>query len=63
LIRKPEGTRPLEDLGVDGRTILDRILGNAVVMCGLGGSGYGPVAGSCMHSNGPLGCIKGGEFD
>jgi hypothetical protein len=32
--------------------------------CGLNSSGlgYGPVAGSCGHSNEPLGSIKGGEF-
>jgi hypothetical protein len=26
LIRKPEGKTPLEDLGIDGRIILERIL-------------------------------------
>jgi len=26
------------------------------------GSGLGPVAGSCEHSNGPSRSIKGGEF-
>jgi len=26
------------------------------------GSGQGPVAVSCEHSNAPLGFIKGGEF-
>jgi hypothetical protein len=33
-------------------------------ICGLGSSGlgYGPVAGSCEHSDEPLGAIKGGEF-
>jgi hypothetical protein len=32
--------------------------------CGLesSGSGQGPVAGSCEHSNEPLGSIKGEEF-
>jgi len=25
-------------------------------------SGWGPVVGSCEHSNEPLGSIKGGEF-
>jgi hypothetical protein len=25
------------------------------------GSGYGPVVGSCEHSPGPSGSIKGGE--
>jgi hypothetical protein len=25
-------------------------------------SGYGPVAGSCVHGNEPPGSIKGGEF-
>jgi hypothetical protein len=27
LVGKPEGKRPLEDLGIDGRTILKYILG------------------------------------
>jgi hypothetical protein len=33
--------------------------------CGLDSSGsvQGPVAGSCIHSNEPLGSIKGREFD
>jgi hypothetical protein len=32
--------------------------------CGLGssGSGQGQLADSCEHGNGPLGCLKGGEF-
>jgi hypothetical protein len=32
--------------------------------CGLNssGSGYGPVAASCEHSNEPSVSIKGGEF-
>jgi hypothetical protein len=53
-----------EDLGVDGRTILNWILGNRVGGCGLdsSGTGQGPMAGSCEHVNKPFGSIKGGEF-
>jgi hypothetical protein len=42
-----------------------RILEKKVGGCGLdlSGSGLGPVAGPCEHSNKPLGSIKGGEFD
>jgi hypothetical protein len=64
LIRKPEGRDHLEDLGVDGKIILECILGNRVGRCGLDSSGSGqePVAGSCKYSNEPLSYIKGREF-
>jgi hypothetical protein len=53
-----------EDLGVDGKIILERILGNRVERFGLdtSGSGQGPVVGSCEHSNEPSVSIKGREF-
>jgi len=41
------------------------MLEKQVVRHGLhySGSGYGPVAGSCEHSNETSGSIKGREFD
>jgi len=38
--------------------------GNMLGRCGLdaSGSGYGPMAGSCVHGTKPWGSMKGGEF-
>jgi hypothetical protein len=49
-----------EDLGVDGRVILELILGKRSGRCGMDayGSGYEPVADSCEHGNEPSGSIK-----
>jgi hypothetical protein len=47
-----------EDLGVDGKIILELILRKlGVERCGLDSSGsvQGPVAGSCEHGNEPWG--------
>jgi len=53
-----------EDIDVDGKVILEFILGNTVGGCGLdaSGSGLGPVAGSSEHSNELSGPVEGGEF-
>jgi hypothetical protein len=53
-----------EDLGVDGRIILERTLENRVQCCGLDStrSGQRPVAVSCEHSNKLSVSIKDGEF-
>jgi hypothetical protein len=56
-----------EDLGVDGKIILECIIGK---QGGKVWSGFiwlmtgtsEPVAVSCEHGNEPLGSIKGGEF-
>jgi hypothetical protein len=50
----------LEDLGVDGRIILNCILIKSVgkAWTGLNGSGQGQVAGSCARGNETLGSIK-----
>jgi hypothetical protein len=52
-----------EDLGIDGRIILECILGK-VGRCGMNVSGSGQelVAGSCEYDNERLGSIKGGIF-
>jgi hypothetical protein len=64
LVGIPERKNNSEELGVDGRIILERIFGNRVGRCGkhTSGSGYRPVAGSCEHGDEPPGSIKGGEF-
>jgi hypothetical protein len=53
-----------EDLGVDGRITLKWILTKygEKVRTGLIWLRRGMGAGSCEHSNKPLGSIKGGEF-
>jgi hypothetical protein len=58
-----KGRGHLENLGVDGRIILQWILGkrDGKVWTGFG-SGYGPVAGSCEDVNEPSGYKKGVEF-
>jgi hypothetical protein len=58
-----KGKYNLEDIGVDGRVILDCIL-RRVGSCGLdaSGSGYGSVAGCCEHGSEALGSIEGGKF-
>jgi hypothetical protein len=52
------------DLGVDGKTISEWILGNNVTRCGLDSSvlGQEPVAGSCEHGNEPSGSVRTGNF-
>jgi hypothetical protein len=59
-----KGREHLEDLGVDGRIILEWVLeGHKVGRCGLAasGSGCGPVAGCCERGNEPSISIKGRE--
>jgi len=60
-VGKPEGKRPVEDLGIDGRVL--KLILNRIERCGLvlSGSGYGQVAGFCECCNEPSGTIKGGE--
>jgi hypothetical protein len=57
LVGKREGTLPLERSRRNGRIIL-------ISRRGLdsSASGWGPVAGSCEHGNGPSGSVNGGEF-
>jgi hypothetical protein len=52
-VGKSEGRNHLEDLGVDGRTILKWILGKWCEVCGLdsSGSGWGSVKVSCEQDN------------
>jgi hypothetical protein len=54
----------MEEVDVDGRTILEWILGNRVGRCGLDsfGSGQEPVAGFHEHGNEASGSIKGGDI-
>jgi hypothetical protein len=61
---KPEGKIAVGKPTVDGRIILEWILGNRVGSCGLGssGSGQGQVAGCCEHGKEPSGSIKSDEF-
>jgi hypothetical protein len=53
-----------EHIGIDGKIILERILGNRFGRHGLdaSGSGQGPVVGSYEDDNEPLGSIKSGGF-
>jgi hypothetical protein len=53
-----------DNLAVDGRIILEWILGNRVGRCEMDsfGSGWGSVTASCEHGNETLGSIKGGQF-
>jgi hypothetical protein len=62
LVEKLKRRHHLEDLDVDRRIISKFILKEqcARVWTGLFVSGYGPVAGSSEHDNGPSGSIKGG---
>jgi hypothetical protein len=60
-VRKPEGKRPL---GRQRHRWEDNIRMDLQAMVGRhgldsSGSGQGPVAGSCEHSNEPSGSIKG----
>jgi hypothetical protein len=41
LVGIPEGKRPLEDLSVDGKVMLEFILGKGVGRCGVDSSGSG----------------------
>jgi hypothetical protein len=54
--RKTKGRDYLGDVSVDGRIILKRSPRNSVWVSGRysSGSGQGPVASSCEHSNEPL---------
>jgi hypothetical protein len=64
LVGKPEGKNHLEDLGVDGRIILECILrkqGEKVWTRCLWFR-IGLVADSCELGNEPSGYIKGGKF-
>jgi hypothetical protein len=62
--RNLKGRDPLENLGTDGRIILECILDNRMGRCGLdlSGSEQKPEVGSCGHHNELLGSIKGKEF-
>jgi hypothetical protein len=63
-VGKVEGKRPLKDVGVDGKIMLEWILGKYVGECGQDSTGYGqgPVAGSCGLGNEPSCSIEGCEF-
>jgi hypothetical protein len=62
-----KGRDPSEDISMDEGIVLNHIFqkeGNRVGGCGLDscGSRYRPMAGSCGHSNEPLGSINDREF-
>ena len=61
---KPEGKRPREDPGVDGRITLRWIFRKLDVRSWIDrcGSGYEQVAGTCECGNEPSVSIKYGEF-
>jgi len=50
----------VEDLGIDGKIILQWIYRK--VLLDASGSGQGPVVDPCEQSNEPSGSMKGGEF-
>jgi hypothetical protein len=64
LVGRPEGRRPLEDPGVDGRIILKRIYNKWVerAWTGLIWLRIGTVVDCCECGNGTSGFIKRGEF-
>jgi hypothetical protein len=61
-----KGRDHLEDLGIDGRIVSEwismRIQVGSKLWTYSCGSGYGPVAGSCVHSNETLHSIKSREY-
>jgi hypothetical protein len=63
LVGRTEGKSQLEDLDVDGKVILETVLGNRVRMCGLDSSDLeeGPVASFFEHVNETSNSIKGEE--
>jgi hypothetical protein len=63
LVGEPERKRSLEDLGVDGKIILEWMLGNKVgsYRQDASGSREGSMAGCCEHSNESSVFMKGGE--
>jgi hypothetical protein len=63
LVGKPEEKRLLRRSRHRWEDNIKVVLRETVEECGLesSGSGQGPVAGSCEHSNEPLGSIKCGE--
>jgi hypothetical protein len=60
-LEKLKGRDCSEDIGIDGKIILEWILGKWGGML-WDGSGQGPVAEFCEHGNEPSDFIKGGEF-
>jgi hypothetical protein len=64
LVRKPEGRSRFRRPGHKWKDNIKMDLRKLGLDCGLdsSGSGQGPVAGSCEHSNEPSGFVKGKEF-
>jgi hypothetical protein len=62
LVGIPEWKNHSEDIGVDGKVMLEWILGKQVEECGLdvSGLGKGSAASCCEHGNEPSGVLKGG---
>jgi len=64
LVEKREGKRPLGRHNRRWEDNIRKILVDGAGRCGLdaSGSGYGPVAGCCEHSNEPSGYIIARNF-